>query len=204
MDKTLENHLRRLYETGQAQLVEYQEYKERLIARRRALAPPHFAAVRQSISDLLEYAHSTGVVLGLENRYHYMEFPSPDELEQLFQLAGAERLGFIYDVGHAHTLDRLGLYPHEAWLQRFSSRITGVHLHDVVGLTDHHAPGKGEVDFAMVAAYLPENAFRTCEFQGFNSFEDVKNGLKFLQARGCIRHQNLEQQNRRPTDAAII
>jgi sugar phosphate isomerase/epimerase len=119
-----------------------------------------------------------------------MEFPSPDELGILLALAGSDQIGFIYDVGHAQTLDRLGFYRHEEWLKRFAPRIIGTHLHDVIGTTDHCAPGLGDMDFSMVAAYLPENAFRTCEFQTFNSPEQVKAGLKVLIERGCIKSQN--------------
>ena len=94
------------------------------------------------------YAGRFGIRLGLENRYHYMDIPTPDELEQLLELAGPDRLGFIYDVGHAQALDRLGFFPHEEWLKRFASRMIGAHLHDVIGVNDHHAPGLGEIDFA--------------------------------------------------------
>ena len=69
--------------------------------------------MKKSIVELLAYAEPLGIRLGIENRYHYMEFPSPDELEILLGLAGPERIGFIYDVGHAETLDCLGFYPHE-------------------------------------------------------------------------------------------
>jgi len=116
-----------------------------------------------------------------------MEFPSPNELEVLLGLAGPDRIGFIYDVGHGQVLDRLGFYSQEAWLKGCGARIIGTHLHDVVGTTDHYAPGLGEVDFDVVAAYLPERAFRTCEFQTFNTPEQVKAGLKFLVEHGCIQ-----------------
>jgi sugar phosphate isomerase/epimerase len=127
--------------------------------------------------------------LGLENRYHYLEFPSPDELEQLLGLAGPDRLGFIYDVGHAQALSRLGFYPHDDWLKRFSRRIIGTHLHDVSSLQDHLVPGEGEVDFDLIAAYLPKDAFRTLEFQEPHTQEQVKAGLKFLEQHGCIAIQ---------------
>jgi sugar phosphate isomerase/epimerase len=118
-----------------------------------------------------------------------MEYPSPDELEILLDLAGPEQIGFIYDVGHAQTLDRLGFYQHEEWLKRFHPRIIGAHLHDVIGVTDHVAPGLGEVDFSVVATYLPENAFRTCEFHPSNTAEQVKAGLQFLLEHRCIKTQ---------------
>lgn len=69
----------------------------------------------------------------------------------------------------------------------YASRIIGVHLHDVNGVTDHYAPGLGEVDFDQVAAYLPREAFRTFELQPSSTAEQVKNGLQFLVDHGCIR-----------------
>jgi hypothetical protein len=41
----------------------------------------------------------------------------------------------------------------------------------------------------MVAKYLPRNAFRTCEFQPFNSPQQVKAGLRFLFEHHCITTQ---------------
>ncbi len=120
-----------------------------MIRVRMELAEACFQSVKRSIAELLSYAEGTSVRLGIENRYHYMEFPSPDELETLLTLAGPDRIGFIYDVGHAQTLDALGFYSHEEWLKRFAPRIIGTHLHDVIGTTDHYAPGLGNVDFSM-------------------------------------------------------
>ena len=108
----------------------------------------------------------------------------------MLALASPDRIGFLYDVGHAQTLDTLGFYRHDEWLKRFAPRIIGTHLHDVIGTTDHYAPGLGSVDFDMVAAYLPENAFLTCEFQTFNTPEQVKAGLVTLVEHGCIKLQN--------------
>jgi hypothetical protein len=54
-------------------------------------------------------------------------------------------------------------------------------------LTDHYAPGRGEINFDLVGSYLPPEANRTCEFQVFNTFEQVKNGLNYLYDHHCIR-----------------
>ncbi len=158
-----------------------------MIQARAAGAEAGFESVKKSLVELLDYAGKFGICLGIENRYHYMQFPSPEELEILLNLAGPQQIGFIYDVGHAETLDCLGFYRHEEWLKRFSPRIIGTHLHDVIGTTDHYAPGLGKVDFAMVASYLPDTAFRTCEFQTFNTPEQVRSGLELLVDRGCIK-----------------
>jgi hypothetical protein len=59
-------------------------------------------------------------------------------------------------------------------------------LHDMTGLEDHLAAGFGDVEFEHIAGYLPEDAFRTCEFGEFNSPQQVKAGLKYLFERGCV------------------
>lgn len=186
-DTGLEKELRALHAADRCGSDEYYEIQTKMIQARVQSAMAGFKSVKKSILELLEYAEGTGVRLAIENRYHYLEFPSPDELEILLGLAGSDRIGFLYDVGHAETLDQLGFYPHEEWLKRFGPRIIGAHIHDVRGTTDHYAPGLGTVDFDMVAAYLPERAFRTCEFQTFNTPEQVKAGLRFLVERGCIK-----------------
>jgi HAD superfamily hydrolase (TIGR01549 family) len=184
-----EKQLRALIASGRRDSDKYREIHGQMV-QARTESEASFESVKKSILELLAHAEGTGVRLGIENRYHYMEFPSPDELEVLLSLAGPDRIGFLYDSGHAQTLDVLGFYPHEEWLKRFSHRMIGTHLHDVVGTTDHYAPGLGSIDFDMVASYLPEDALRTCEFQTFNTPEQVKAGLKVLIEHGCIKLQH--------------
>jgi sugar phosphate isomerase/epimerase len=61
-----------------------------------------------------------------------------------------------------------------------------VHLHDVVGIDDHRAAGTGNVNWDLVARYLPAGAMRTCEFQNNNSPEQVAAGVKWLIEKGCV------------------
>jgi FMN phosphatase YigB (HAD superfamily)/sugar phosphate isomerase/epimerase len=185
-DSSDENELRSLFERGQAGSQEYGEKKERFAERRASLVGPYMDAVKKSLAELLNYAGKLNIHLGIENRYHIFDLPSPDEMGEILALAGPDRLGFLYDVGHARALDRLGFYPNEHWLQRFAGRISGVHIHDVIGIMDHRAPGLGEVDFRMVAVYLPRDAFRTLEVMSFNTPEQIKTGLKTLVDTGCV------------------
>ena len=185
---SLESNLRALFEAGQVHSQGYAEIKNQLTDIRAAHLGVCLESVKESLLELLEYAGHSGIRLGLENRYHYCDIPNPDEMGFLLGLAGPDQLGFVYDTGHAQALDRLGFYPYEEWLQRYSTRMIGVHLHDAIGITDHLAAGLGEVDFAMVAAYLPAEVFRTCEFQTTNTAEQVEAGLKFLAEHGCIKY----------------
>ncbi len=187
VDSQLEKTLRRLFEAGQAQTPPYNEARDRLVTARAAQAEANLEAVQRSLVELAEYAGRLGIRLGIENRYHYLEIPSWDELGQLLEAVGDERVGFWYDVGHAHTLERLGFYAHEAWLQRYASRMIGVHLHDVIGLKDHQAPGSGEVDWKLVVNYLPKDVIiRACEFRHYLTSEQVVAGLQFLADQCCI------------------
>ncbi|MGE5462727.1 MAG: TIM barrel protein, partial [Syntrophothermus sp.] len=189
-DSLPEKELRSLLASGERDTDAYRDLQQKMIGVRAAAATTSFEAVRKSLVELLAYAEGTGVCLGLENRYHYHEIPSPDELEELLALAGPDRIGFLYDAGHAEALDRMGFYPHEQWLKRFGPRIVGTHLHDMIGTTDHYTPGRGDLDLSRIAPYLPRNAFRTCEFQTFNTPEQVKAGLVVLRRNGCIQLQN--------------
>jgi sugar phosphate isomerase/epimerase len=183
IDPALESTLVKLYREGKADRPEYAQAKERLVAARAAQAETNMRSVRRSLIELAEVAAQVGVRLGLENRYHYAEIPLPDELDDLLDLGCGDVIGYWHDVGHAQVLQHLGFYTHEEWLRRFGGpqgRVIGVHLHDVVGLDDHLAAGSGQVDWDMVARYLPASALRTCEFQAFNSPQEVAAGVKWL------------------------
>jgi HAD superfamily hydrolase (TIGR01549 family) len=185
-DGTPEKELRDLITAGKTQAPKFLEIRDRMVQIRASLIGPYLDAVKKSLLELLDHASKFQVRLGLENRYHHLDIPSLDEMGELLALVGPDRLGFLYDVGHAHTLDRLGFYPHEEWLKRYASRIMGVHLHDALGGDDHKAPGLGEVDFRMVAAYLPKGAYRALEVQSFNTPEQIRTGLKILVDTGCV------------------
>ena len=186
-DMSFENQLRSLFKSGETQSLEYQEIKSQIVQSRLRQVGPRLQAVKNSLSELIELANKFNVKLGLENRYHYMDIPILDEMEELLQLADSSRLGFIYDVGHAQALGRLGFFPPMEWLERYSKRIFGSHLHDVIGLNDHLAPGLGEVDFNAIAHYLPLDSFRTLELLPGNTLAQVLGGVAHLVEAGCLK-----------------
>jgi sugar phosphate isomerase/epimerase len=180
VDPALETVLVDLYRAGRFHQPAYAEAQERVVAARAAQAEINMRSVRCSLVELAEYAAQRGIRLGLENRFHFLEIPLPDELEELLDLGFGEVVGYWHDVGHAQVLEHLGFGRHEEWLGRFAGRMIGVHLHDVLGLKDHLAVGLGYVDWNMVARYLPDSALRTCEFHSSNSPQHVAAGLKWL------------------------
>ncbi|MDH4135857.1 MAG: sugar phosphate isomerase/epimerase [Anaerolineae bacterium] len=186
IDPMLETTLRDLYKAGRSNSPEYAEAKERLVAARAAQAEINLQAVRRSLGELAEYAGRLGIQLGLENRDHYYEIPLPDELDDLLDLGCDEVVGYCHDVGHAQKLEHLGFCPHEEWLRRFAGRMVGVHLHDIVGLRDHQVSGLGQVDWGMVARYLPTEAVRVCECRSYNSPQELAAGMRLLAEKGCV------------------
>jgi sugar phosphate isomerase/epimerase len=183
LDPALEFALLALYREGKAGSPEYAAARERLMAARFARAEANMRSVRRSLLELADYAAPRGVRLGLENRYHYFEIPLPDELDELLDLGCGETVGYWHDVGHAEVLEHLGFGSHEEWLRRFAGHMVGIHLHDVVGVDDHRAAGRGAVDWNLVARHLPAGALRTCEFQPFNSPAQIRAALDLLE---CI------------------
>lgn len=183
----LEKKLRSMIGTLEQDTDVYHAIQEQMIRLRNTFSPASFAAVQRSIQELLAYAAPLGICLGIENRYHYLEHPNPDELEVLLGMAGREQIGFQYDMGHAQTLDRLGFISHMEWLERFSSRIVGIHLHDTAGVIDHRLPGTGEIDFARISGYLPRTAIHTLELNNGLQYSEIRGALEYLAQQSCLQ-----------------
>jgi sugar phosphate isomerase/epimerase len=180
IDPRLEFRLVALYREGKAGSPEYAAARKQLLAARAAQARANMHSVRRSLLELADYAAARGVRLGLENRFHFFEIPQPDEVEELLDLGCGATVGYWHDVGHAVVLEHLGFGSHADWLRRFAGRMVGIHLHGVVGVDDHRAAGPDEVDWNLVARYLPAGALRTCEFQPSNTPQQVRAALDLL------------------------
>ena len=120
------------------------------------------------------------MTIGLENRYHFSEFPDPDEMAMLLADYPPEVAGFWLDVGHAEVLERLGFIDHRRWLDELGPRCVGTHVHDVDGLADHRAPGFGTADWPHYAAKLPPLIPRVCEINQKQDEERVGGAIPFF------------------------
>jgi putative hydrolase of the HAD superfamily len=185
-DKSRDFQLRELFLAGKHNTPAYQALRDETLAHRKKIVQPHLDKVMESLEEIIRFSRSSGVSLGLENRYRYYDIPLPDEMELLLDLCQEDWYGFQYDVGHAQTLSVLGLVDHFEWMDRFSDRMIGVHLHDDCGIIDHQVPGMGEVDFNRIAPYIPIQAQRTLEIGPQASLEQISAGLKILVSSGCI------------------
>ncbi len=176
--------MRRMHDQGPFDAERFSELRETVIRLRAGQAEPYLEAARLSLDALVREASATGIVIGLENRYHYHEIPSPDEYAFLLDGYTNEEAGYWHDAGHAEVLDRLGFIDKRTWLDRWRERLVGAHLHDVSGIGDHRSPGDGDVDWSYIVEGVGGLAGYTLEINQHQPDERVRAALPFLQGLG--------------------
>lgn len=186
IDLSLQDRLYKLCDERHTQTKEYNQAKEELVYQRISQAPPYLDAARISLQELSEYSRQKGIMLGLETRFHPHEIPNMEEMAELLNEIAESLVGYWHDVGHAEVQQQLGFSLHEEWLSRFRDRMVGIHLHDILGISDHHAPGKGDMNWEMVAKYLPPGIVKVCEIGEWNDEEQMQGVVKFLQKNGIV------------------
>ena len=179
-----EFRMRRLFDSGQADVAEFGECREAAMAARAATAERHVEAARRSLRELIETAERHRITIGIENRYHYHELPHPAEYEVILDGIAPELAGYWHDTGHAEVLHRLGFIDRHAWLDALSGRCVGAHLHDVSGIGDHRAPGDGDVDWGYIVAGLKHLLAYTLEINQHQGDELVRAAPAFLASIG--------------------
>ena len=182
----LEDRLRKLHEGGLTQTKEYNQVKEQLVYQRSSQALHYLDIAKKSLQDISGYSRQKGIILGIETRFNFHEIPNIDEMAELLNNVPDNLVGYWHDVGHAEVQQRLGFSLHEEWLSRFRGRMVGVHLHDVLGISDHHVPGKGNVNWEMVTKYLPPKILKVCEIGEWNTEEQILGVVGFLYNRRVL------------------
>lgn len=137
--------------------------------------------VMKSLGELVPYASQMKVSLGIENRYYYREIPLIDEFEAIFNNFKKGEVFYWHDVGHAEVFDRLGVTRHKDLLEKFSDRLIGVHLHDIMGIIDDHkAPGLGTFDFRTLKPYLKKETIKVIEAHHPATANQIRKGAEYL------------------------
>jgi sugar phosphate isomerase/epimerase len=186
-DPALPAQLERLYAEGRIDSREASEYRSLLAYQRDVNHDRHMAALMRSLDELIPYAAARGIRLGLENRRHAHETPNFEELEWLLSHYVDDAIGYWHDVGHAQAQADLGMTAHVDWLHAFGPRLVGMHLHDLIGMTDHRAPGSGCVDWEGLACFVPQHGLRTAEIKSDIDEAGVCAGIEHLASLGWIQ-----------------
>ena len=152
--------------------------------------PKHMDSLLASLDRLVPVAEKQGVLLGLENRYHYHELPGLDDFGAIFTRFEGAPIGYWHDTGHAHANETLGLIPRQSLLQSYSDRLIGVHLHDAIGLDDHIPPGSGEIDFKALKPFLKTDTVKVVELKPGIPESKVSEGVRFIRNKLSICHRD--------------
>ena len=179
-----EFRMRRMFDDGKAGDPEFAELRSAAIAKRRETVGPHLRAARKSLRKLVKQAAPLGIAIGVENRYHYHEIPHPAEYDFILQGLDLDQAGYWHDTGHAEVLHRLGFIDRHAWFAANPDRVVGAHLHDVLGIGDHRAPGDGDVEWDYIVAGLKHLDRYTLEINQWQPDHRVSGAPAFLEGIG--------------------
>ncbi|MCK9594698.1 MAG: sugar phosphate isomerase/epimerase [Candidatus Omnitrophica bacterium] len=171
-----------LYAEGKSGAPEFLELRDQMAAERKTRQKPYFENTLKSLDELNRYADKKGVALGVENRFYYREIPDFSEIGLILNAFKGSRIFYWHDVGHAQVMDNLGLSRHRDYLDLYKDRLFGVHLHDLKGCVDHHAPFTGGFDFKKLLPYLKKDTLKVIEAHYPATPEDIVGGRKILEA----------------------
>jgi sugar phosphate isomerase/epimerase len=180
----LQRNLSRLLKEGKRNSEEYNKILEAMKHEREEKSKPCFEALVSSLDEIVGHLPK-GMKLGIENRYHYYELPSVEEVGILLKRYGSSA-GYWHDTGHAHVQEVLGFNSDHELLSNYGKDLIGLHLHDSVKVGDHIAPGTGDVKFELVRPYLNEDVIRVIELHSSVNKEAVLQGIKYLKTNKII------------------
>lgn len=148
---------------------------------RQAARQKHLDAVLMGLAELNRVAEEKGILLGIENRYHFHEIPDFEEIGLILNRFKGGNIGYWHDIGHARVQENLGILRRHQLLDAYSEKMVGVHIHDVRGLDDHLAPGQGEIDWQEIKPYLNSSVPKILEVNAKKaSKNDLVKGIEII------------------------
>ena len=93
-------------------------------------------------------------------------------------------IGYWHDVGRVHLLERLGLPAQGQWLDKYASRMLGVHLQDAADGEAEMPPGTGQVDFRLIGEYLPEDVSQVLDVNPRHGRTEILASVQYLKDLG--------------------
>jgi sugar phosphate isomerase/epimerase len=147
---------------------------------------PYLESVYSSLDRLNHVAEKLGIILGIENRYHYHQIPDFEEIGLILKRFSGSSIRYWHDIGHAHTLERLRIVEPGSLLRSYGFLSAGIHIHDAIGTDDHWAPGMGEVDFTEAADWLRSAPIKILEVHGKSNRIELIKGRDMVKRIGII------------------
>ncbi|NIS61353.1 MAG: TIM barrel protein [Proteobacteria bacterium] len=165
---------------------EGRHFLECKLKERREKRGPHLESVFSSLDRLNREAEKRGILLGVENRYHYHQIPDFNEIGLILKRFSGSSIRYWHDIGHAHTLECFGLLEPESLLRSYGPLSVGIHIHDAIGHDDHWAPGSGEIDFVRLTDGLKCTPIKILEVHKKSDRRQLMRSRDMLKSMGII------------------
>lgn len=177
-DKT--KALMRFFNNDKTNSKEFNTLKELMLKERAEKVRSHFESALNSLDELSQYAQTQGISLGIENRYYFREIPCFEEIGIILDKFEKRNVFYWHDVGHAQVWENLGFHPNISYLEKYSDKLLGIHLHDVIDTDDHRAPLEGNSDFTKIAPFLKKDTLKVMEVHDPATAAEIKKGAQYL------------------------
>jgi sugar phosphate isomerase/epimerase len=165
----------------------YRKYVDSILIDREKKSAGYMDLLLKGLDPIISYAAEKGIMIGLENRFYVNEIPNIEETAFILKKFAGGPVGYWHDTGHAEIAVRLGFVAsHDIFLKNLSFALIGMHLHDVSGISDHFAPGCGDLDFGVLKPYVSDNIALVIEAHQKSSVGDLVKGLEYLKTKGII------------------
>lgn len=169
-----------MYRQGKRNTKDFDDLRERLLSARKEKQNDYVTAVEKSLKDVVTYAETKGIKIGLETRYYPVEIPNYQEVGYLLDRFHKQGLYYWHDVGHAELNDRLGITPHKNFLNSYGDKMIGVHIHGMQVLRDHLAPFTGDFDLSRALPFLNGNIIKVIESHSSATVDQIRQAVKKL------------------------
>jgi sugar phosphate isomerase/epimerase len=184
------DRLYELFRNHQLRSPEGRRFLERKLRERRAKRDPYLQSTLRSLDRLNKEAEKRGVLLGVENRYHYHQIPDFEEIGRILDAFSGGSVFYWHDMGHAHVQENMGLIRPGALLHSYGTRTLGLHIHDALGMDDHRAPGLGEIDFENLKKHLDGSQINILEVHQKSDRRQLLRGLHVVEGIGLARRED--------------
>jgi sugar phosphate isomerase/epimerase len=170
-----------LFDRGLKDSREFNDLKSEAIRERDKIKDRFFESILKSLEELDLAARRSGILLGVETRFYYREIPNLEEIGNILEKFKGSQIRYWHDTGHAQLMENLGFCRHRDFLELSKGALLGIHLHNIVGCVDHHAPSVGEIDFRELLPYVTKDTLKVIEAHHPASAEQLKDSKKMLE-----------------------